>query len=456
MNAKTTRRKPRSRSGSATSNSESELTLNPTAQHTSDSVSEHSIVFPGSRQAIHQQSANGHCDCLCVAEKGATGDGVYQAERPNLPGMDRSIIPENSTEGAEVGSSASGEQSQPDFSDPVFQKLALLNGEINRMRKDQLRKRLAELHLNTGGVKEVLKKRLKNYYRRKKLAAANIVRGVELVPYDFLVIIDYEATCQENNDHFVQEIIEFPAVLVEVQQKRIIGMFREFCKPVVNPVLTEFCKQLTGVNQSEVATASEFPVVLEHFEQWLEGWELGTRHRFCVVTDGPWDIRRFLSKQCEISQLPFPKWSRRWINVRKSYGNFYDTGRLNLNNMLENLGLQFDGRPHCGLDDSKNIARIVCHMLDDGCALKVNEKLEGQPSFLKANDCVEDTGDRNPSGDFNPLPKKAVSAGACSAAARLGSSAAVEKQKTVKELSGVESDEDISDLLYYFSLQKPT
>ena len=26
-------------------------------------------------------------------------------------------------------------------------------------------------------------------------------------------------------------------------------MFREFCKPVLNPVLTEFCKQLTGVNQ---------------------------------------------------------------------------------------------------------------------------------------------------------------------------------------------------------------
>ncbi|KAL8613106.1 hypothetical protein ACOMHN_035047 [Nucella lapillus] len=452
MNGKATSRKAKSRSGSTASNSESELTLNSTAQPTSDSMSEHSIAFPGSRQAKYQQSANGHCDCLSIAEKGATGDGVYQAERPASPDMALPMMQENSAEKAEVSSStSSSEQCQPDFSDPIFQKLALLNGEINRMHKDQLRKRLADLHLNTGGVKEVLKKRLKNYYRRKKLASANIMRGADLVPYDFLVIIDYEATCQEKNDHFVQEIIEFPAVLVEVEQKRIIGMFREFCKPIVNPVLTEFCKQLTGVNQSEVDNASEFPVVLEHFDQWLESWELGTRHKFCVVTDGPWDIHRFLSRQCEISQLPYPPWSRRWINVRKSYGNFYDTGRLNLNNMLENLGLQFDGRPHCGLDDSKNIARIVCHMLEDGCAVKVNEKLEGQPRFLQSRGCVKDTGDRNPSGDF--LPQKAA---VCSAVGRcklVSSAGGVDKQKGVKDPSGLESEEDISDLLYYFKLQ---
>ncbi|XP_076439436.1 3'-5' exoribonuclease 1-like [Babylonia areolata] len=453
MNSKITPRKPRSRSGSAASNSEPELTLSSTAQRqrSTDSMSEHkmSTVYPGHtpRQPNHQQITHGHC--LSVAEKGAIGDGVYQAERPDPPGVDTVVTEDNSTEGAEVSSTASSGQ-QSDFSDPVFKKLARLNGEINRMRKDQLRKKLAELHLNTGGVKEVLKKRLKNYYRRKKLAAANIVKGTEM-PYDYLVVIDYEATCQENNDHFVQEIIEFPAVLIEVQQKEIVGMFREFCKPVLNPVLTEFCKQLTGVNQSEVDSALEFPVVLEHFDQWLQNWELGTSHTFCVVTDGPWDIHRFLSKQCEISQLPFPRWSRRWINLRKSYGNFYDSGRLNLNNMLENLGLQFEGRPHCGLDDSKNIARIVCHMLEDGCVLKVNEKLDGQPSFVQSHGCV-DAGNGNPSGDYKPLSKKGVST-AVAHPSKLGPATGGGKQRTVKEPSGLECEGDVSDLLYYFSLQ---
>lgn len=43
--------------------------------------------------------------------------------------------------------------------------------------------------------------------------------------------------------------------------------------------------------------------------------------------------------------------------------------------MLEILGLAFEGRQHCGLDDSKNIARIATNILEDGFTLNVNEKL---------------------------------------------------------------------------------
>lgn len=39
--------------------------------------------------------------------------------------------------------------------------------------------------------------------------------------------------------------------------------------------------------------------------------------------------------------------------------------------MLEKLGMDYDGRPHSGLDDSKNIARIAVRMLQDGCELRV-------------------------------------------------------------------------------------
>lgn len=45
--------------------------------------------------------------------------------------------------------------------------------------------------------------------------------------------------------------------------------------------------------------------------------------------------------------------------------------------MLEKLGMDYEGRPHSGLDDSKNIARIAIRMLQDGCELRVNERLHG-------------------------------------------------------------------------------
>lgn len=31
--------------------------------------------------------------------------------------------------------------------------------------------------------------------------------------------------------------------------------------------------------------------------------------------------------------------------------------------MLQNLGLTFEGRPHCGLDDTTNIARIALELI---------------------------------------------------------------------------------------------
>lgn len=38
-------------------------------------------------------------------------------------------------------------------------------------------------------------------------------------------------------------------------------------------------------------------------------------------------------------------------------------------------GFAFIGKPHSGLDDSINIARLAVRLLEDGCKFLVNEKL---------------------------------------------------------------------------------
>ena len=42
-------------------------------------------------------------------------------------------------------------------------------------------------------------------------------------PIDFIIVIDFEATCEKDNPpNFIQEIIEFPAVLVNVHARQIV------------------------------------------------------------------------------------------------------------------------------------------------------------------------------------------------------------------------------------------
>lgn len=43
--------------------------------------------------------------------------------------------------------------------------------------------------------------------------------------------------------------------------------------------------------------------------------------------------------------------------------------------MLSNLGMKFKGRLHCGIDDAKNICKVVARLIEDGCVLQVNERL---------------------------------------------------------------------------------
>ncbi|KHN78836.1 3'-5' exonuclease eri-1 [Toxocara canis] len=93
-----------------------------------------------------------------------------------------------------------------------------------------------------------------------------------------------------------------------------------------------------------------------------------------------WDIAKFFQMQCLKSGLEtVPHDFRYYINIRKSFLNKYVKGhhaqKTNLRGMLTELGMTFEGREHCGLDDSKNIARIVIRMLEDRSELRINERL---------------------------------------------------------------------------------
>ena len=81
------------------------------------------------------------------------------------------------------------------------------------------------------------------------------------------IILDLEATCTDNrNIYFDNEVIEIGAVKIE--NKQVIDEFQSFVRPVVNTELTEFCKNLTSINQSDVDNAEIFPNVLDNFLSW--------------------------------------------------------------------------------------------------------------------------------------------------------------------------------------------
>lgn len=74
----------------------------------------------------------------------------------------------------------------------------------------------------------------------------------------YLCVLDFEATCDEGKGFSPAEIIEFPAIILDTRTMSEVDNFHRYCRPVERPVLTEFCKSLTGIMQEQVSGRPTF------------------------------------------------------------------------------------------------------------------------------------------------------------------------------------------------------
>lgn len=154
-----------------------------------------------------------------------------------------------------------------------------------------------------------------------------------------------------------------------------VDSFQEYVKPELNPQLSDFCVKLTGITQvSQIQHTVNMMgagvcVDVDEMSCWTEngGWSrhfpsrpwagrgLASRerarnkvqirhsHRWVSMTCDvcscqlieiqwcsqslwffrAWDMSKFLNIQCQISRIRYPQFAKKWINIRKSYGNFY-------------------------------------------------------------------------------------------------------------------------------------
>ena len=148
------------------------------------------------------------------------------------------------------------------------------------------------------------------------------------------------------------EIIEFGAVMSDADF-RVIDEFQRFVKPVRHPVLTRFCTELTSIRQQDVDGAPTFPDCAAAFEAWLH------RHSgFAFCSWGDYD-RNQLQQDCDFHRIPNPV-SAPHLNVKRLFSERQSLGRTyGLAGAIEKTGLGFSGTHHRGIDDARNIARLL-------------------------------------------------------------------------------------------------
>uniref|UniRef100_A0A3B1IKK6 ERI1 exoribonuclease 2 n=1 Tax=Astyanax mexicanus TaxID=7994 RepID=A0A3B1IKK6_ASTMX len=211
--------------------------------------------------------------------------------------------------------------------------------------------------------------------------------------FSYLIVIDFESTCWREKNNYGQEIIEFPAVLLNTSNGEIESEFHSYVQPQEHPILSEFCTELTGITQKQVEAGLPLRICLSRFTRWLQTLqqEKGVVYvtdskntpssgQLCTfITWSDWDLGVCLLYECKRKQIVKPEALSSWIDLRATYRTFYSRKPKGLNGALQDLGIQFSGREHSGLDDARNTARLAWRMVTDGCVLKVTKSLNRAP-----------------------------------------------------------------------------
>ena len=217
------------------------------------------------------------------------------------------------------------------------------------------------------------------------MAAIMAARGQgQVQDFDFFVVVDFEATCVKDARIFPQEIIEFPAVLVDGATGRIESAFRRYVRPKHHPVLTQFCRELTGIRQEDVDGGVDLGEALWMHDSWLKAATAGAENkrgvRLAVVTWGDWDCRTMLEFECRFKGIEKPSYFDRWINLRVPFqAALGGGGRVNLQEAVRAAGLDWEGRLHCGLDDARNTARLLAELMRRGVKITITGSLAPPP-----------------------------------------------------------------------------
>lgn len=180
-------------------------------------------------------------------------------------------------------------------------------------------------------------------------------------PADHYLVIDFEATCCDRGSvpREQMEIIEFGAVMVEVRGLQTVAEFQSFVRPVRHPRLTGFCTQLTSISQPQVDAAPAFGEVITAFGQWL-----GNFGRCVFCSWGDYD-RNQLQQDCTFHGVPYPIDPPHWNLKRQMTQRHHLAKPLGLAAATRAAGLQFAGTHHRGIDDARNIARLLPYIVGD-------------------------------------------------------------------------------------------
>ncbi|KAF0815792.1 exonuclease [Bacillus sp. ZZV12-4809] len=170
-----------------------------------------------------------------------------------------------------------------------------------------------------------------------------------------LIFFDFEMLCSKNGMMFEDmEAIRLGAVKVDVASGRV-SEFDRFIRPQQTSPLSSFCKELTGISDSDLEFADTFPEVFKDFLFWVGGVK---KAKFYSWSSS--DILRLKADALRhnLPQTTIEKITNRYVDFQAVFTKRASRTSASVEKALSFYGLSFIGEPHHPMYDAYNTLRI--------------------------------------------------------------------------------------------------
>lgn len=176
-----------------------------------------------------------------------------------------------------------------------------------------------------------------------------------------ILVVDLEATCWDastpegaSQSIHTMEIIEIGCALSN-QHGTVLDTRSFMVRPQRQPVLSEYCIELTHITQAMVDNAPPLADAVVQMNAWLN--DVAADALWCSW--GNYDLNQ-LTAQCALNSAGSQLLSLPHLNLKKLWRRTTrQRKKTSLAHALAHHELEFDGQPHRGVDDARNIARLL-------------------------------------------------------------------------------------------------
>lgn len=185
---------------------------------------------------------------------------------------------------------------------------------------------------------------------------------------DYLIIIDLEASGTDTYNVNRSEITEWPWVVYDVHSRIVVDAKQVFIAPQWSPNPNPSPDQVANLN-TDVAFSPSLKDAVAKFDAYLYASFALQNKTFCLLADGPWDLRHLLLLEAARKAVSLAPHFRTFFNLRTEFERCYPgaPAPADRQHLVDYLAIPSSGKA-VGLASCHVIANIVARLQRDNHA----------------------------------------------------------------------------------------